>query len=178
MLAFATVLASYLFSTAALGLAFAQLWRLGYHSGLDDILAACAAFVGIGCLGYLGFYVYFFSITVGTVYSTLILALLIASLGIRELRTPLPVDVRAALLLTGLYGLACLGALYIWAPFADAALPWLPARLFFENQRPHDQMIPLMFAEAIGRDLAITVWRRGALVDVIARPTELTAAAP
>src|SRR3954466_808346 len=36
----------------------------------------------------------------------------------------------------------------------------------------------LMFAEAIGRDLAITVWRRGALVDVIARPTELTAAAP
>ena len=36
----------------------------------------------------------------------------------------------------------------------------------------------LMFAEAIGKDLQITVWRRGALVDVIARPTELTAAAP
>ncbi len=35
----------------------------------------------------------------------------------------------------------------------------------------------LMFAEAIGRDLPITVWRRGALVDVIARPVELTAAA-
>jgi S1-C subfamily serine protease len=35
----------------------------------------------------------------------------------------------------------------------------------------------LMFAEAIGKDLAITVWRRGALVDVIARPVELTAAA-
>src|SRR3954453_2797653 len=35
-----------------------------------------------------------------------------------------------------------------------------------------------MFAEAIGKDLPITVWRRGALVDVIARPTELTAAAP
>ena len=35
----------------------------------------------------------------------------------------------------------------------------------------------LMFADAIGRDLAITVWRRGALVDVIARPVELTAAA-
>ncbi|HEX2805114.1 MAG TPA: trypsin-like peptidase domain-containing protein [Kineosporiaceae bacterium] len=34
----------------------------------------------------------------------------------------------------------------------------------------------LMFAEAIGRDLPITVYRRGALVDVIARPTELTAA--
>ncbi len=34
----------------------------------------------------------------------------------------------------------------------------------------------LMFAEAIGRDLPITVWRRGALVDVIATPTELTAA--
>jgi S1-C subfamily serine protease len=32
----------------------------------------------------------------------------------------------------------------------------------------------LMFAEAIDRDLAITVFRRGALVDVIARPTELT----
>jgi S1-C subfamily serine protease len=32
----------------------------------------------------------------------------------------------------------------------------------------------LMFAEAIGRDLPITVWRRGALVDVIARPVELT----
>jgi S1-C subfamily serine protease len=35
----------------------------------------------------------------------------------------------------------------------------------------------LMFAEAIGRDLPITVWRRGALVDVIARPVELTAVA-
>jgi S1-C subfamily serine protease len=35
----------------------------------------------------------------------------------------------------------------------------------------------LMFAEAIGRDLPITVWRRGALVDVIARPVELTSAA-
>jgi S1-C subfamily serine protease len=34
----------------------------------------------------------------------------------------------------------------------------------------------LMFAEAIGKDLAITVFRRGAMVDVIARPTELTAA--
>jgi S1-C subfamily serine protease len=34
----------------------------------------------------------------------------------------------------------------------------------------------LMFAEAIGRDLPITVWRRGALVDVIARPAELPAA--
>ena len=32
----------------------------------------------------------------------------------------------------------------------------------------------LMFAEAIGKDLPITVWRRGALVDVIARPVELT----
>ena len=35
----------------------------------------------------------------------------------------------------------------------------------------------LMFSEAIGRDLAITVWRRGALVDVIARPVELAPAA-
>jgi S1-C subfamily serine protease len=34
----------------------------------------------------------------------------------------------------------------------------------------------LMFAEAIGVDLPITVYRRGALVDVIARPTELDAA--
>jgi len=34
----------------------------------------------------------------------------------------------------------------------------------------------LMFAEAIGRPLAITVMRNGALVDVIAEPTELVAA--
>jgi len=34
----------------------------------------------------------------------------------------------------------------------------------------------LMFADAIDTDLPITVWRRGALVDVIARPVELTAA--
>jgi len=33
----------------------------------------------------------------------------------------------------------------------------------------------LMFADAIDRDLPITVWRRGALVDVIARPSELVA---
>jgi S1-C subfamily serine protease len=33
----------------------------------------------------------------------------------------------------------------------------------------------LMFADAIDRDLPITVYRRGALVDVIARPTELVA---
>ena len=35
----------------------------------------------------------------------------------------------------------------------------------------------LMFAEAIGKDLQITVWRRGAMVDVIARPVELRATA-
>jgi hypothetical protein len=34
----------------------------------------------------------------------------------------------------------------------------------------------LMFGEAIGRPLAITVVRNGALVDVIAEPTELVAA--
>jgi S1-C subfamily serine protease len=34
----------------------------------------------------------------------------------------------------------------------------------------------LMFAEAIGRPLAITVMRNGALVDVIAQPSELVAA--
>jgi hypothetical protein len=33
-----------------------------------------------------------------------------------------------------------------------------------------------MFAEAIGRPLAITVFRNGALVDVIAEPAELVAA--
>jgi S1-C subfamily serine protease len=32
----------------------------------------------------------------------------------------------------------------------------------------------LMFAEAIGRPLEITVLRNGALVDVVAQPTELT----
>ncbi|WP_043627405.1 PDZ domain-containing protein [Nonomuraea candida] len=32
----------------------------------------------------------------------------------------------------------------------------------------------LMFAEAIGRPLPITVYRNGALVDVIAEPVELT----
>ena len=31
----------------------------------------------------------------------------------------------------------------------------------------------LMFAEAIGKDLLITVWRRSSLVDVIARPVAL-----
>jgi len=34
----------------------------------------------------------------------------------------------------------------------------------------------LMFGEAIGRPLAITVLRNGALVDVIAEPSELIAA--
>ena len=34
----------------------------------------------------------------------------------------------------------------------------------------------LMFDDAIGRPLPITVWRRGALVDVIAEPSELVAA--
>jgi S1-C subfamily serine protease len=33
-----------------------------------------------------------------------------------------------------------------------------------------------MFSEAIGRPLSITVMRNGALVDVIAEPTELVAA--
>jgi len=36
----------------------------------------------------------------------------------------------------------------------------------------------LMFSEAIGRPLAITVMRNGALVDVIAQPSELVAALP
>jgi hypothetical protein len=34
----------------------------------------------------------------------------------------------------------------------------------------------LMFADAIGRRMAITVMRNGALVDVIAEPSELVAA--
>jgi S1-C subfamily serine protease len=34
----------------------------------------------------------------------------------------------------------------------------------------------IMFGEAIGQPLAITVMRNGALVDVIAEPTELVAA--
>jgi S1-C subfamily serine protease len=34
----------------------------------------------------------------------------------------------------------------------------------------------LMFSEAIGQPLAITVMRNGALVDVIVEPTELVAA--
>jgi len=34
----------------------------------------------------------------------------------------------------------------------------------------------LMFSEAIGRPLAVTVMRNGALVDVIAEPAELVAA--
>jgi S1-C subfamily serine protease len=34
----------------------------------------------------------------------------------------------------------------------------------------------LMFSDAIGRPLAITVMRNGALVDVIAEPSELVAA--
>ena len=34
----------------------------------------------------------------------------------------------------------------------------------------------LMFADAIGRPMAITVMRNGALVDVIAEPSELVAA--
>jgi S1-C subfamily serine protease len=34
----------------------------------------------------------------------------------------------------------------------------------------------LMFAEAIGRPMAVTVLRNGALVDVIAEPSELVAA--
>jgi S1-C subfamily serine protease len=34
----------------------------------------------------------------------------------------------------------------------------------------------LMFSEAIGRPFAITVLRNGALVDVIAEPTQLVAA--
>jgi hypothetical protein len=34
----------------------------------------------------------------------------------------------------------------------------------------------LMFAEAIGRPLPITVMRNGALVDVIAEPSELVSA--
>ena len=32
----------------------------------------------------------------------------------------------------------------------------------------------LLFDDAIGRPLPITVWRRGAMVDVITMPTELT----
>jgi S1-C subfamily serine protease len=41
---------------------------------------------------------------------------------------------------------------------------------------PAQDLQRLMFAEAIGRPLAITVMRNGALVDVIAEPSELVAA--
>jgi len=42
-----------------------------------------------------------------------------------------------------------------------------------EPVRTAQSLQRLMFAEAVDTDLAITVWRRGALVDVIARPSEL-----
>ncbi|MGO8961103.1 MAG: S1C family serine protease [Streptosporangiaceae bacterium] len=98
-----------------------------------------------------------------------------AYLGIVSVPTPLPAQLRARLGRTG--GLR-VSEVVAGGPAARAGL------------RPGDMLVSaagkpvtsaqdlqrLMFAEAIGRPLEITVLRNGALVDVIAEPSELVAA--
>ena len=98
-----------------------------------------------------------------------------AYLGLVSVPTPLPAQLRERLGRTG--GLR-VSEVVPGAPAARAGL------------RPGDMLVSaagkpvasaqdlqrLMFAEAIGRPLEITVLRNGALVDVIAEPSELVAA--
>ena len=130
-----------------LGAPFLALVRAGRRIGLDDGLAVPFAFVGIGCIGYASFYLYVASVPAGLAFSGACLAAvawsLLASRRWRAHDVPHLLPVMA---LTALFGFTYLAFMYL---YVYASRDDLAALLHFEYPRPHDQVIPMMFAEAI-----------------------------
>jgi hypothetical protein len=138
---------AYSAAAALLGASVVMLAQLGRRFNFDEWGAAAFGFVGVGAAGYLGFLVYVLSVPAGLVLSFACLAIVIISL-VRHVRggESAPRELIQALTLAGLFGLTYLTLFFWYVPKYTADVP---AEIFFEWPRPHDQKIPLMFAEAI-----------------------------
>ena len=144
---FLAVCLSYLLVVALLGCSVALFTEVARRCGLVDWMAASCGLIGTGCVGYLSFFIYWLSVPAGTVASLTYLAILIAFVwhSLRA-RRALPREFAQALGLAALFGFTYLSALFWYVQDYTVDIPTL---IHFEAPRPHDQKIPLMFAEAI-----------------------------
>jgi hypothetical protein len=152
MRTFASIAVAYLLAAAVLWSAFGLLARLALRRGADPQLAALAAIIGIGLIGYLAFFVYVLSPTLGLVCSIAACCGLIAALlWRRRLDSGTGADLPFAL--AGLFGLFYLACAYLFVP---ANVPGLPNLLFFENVRAGDNNAAMAFAHALYKRVAAT----------------------
>jgi hypothetical protein len=147
---FLSVCLSYLVVVALLGCSVALFSAAGRRCGLGDRMAAGCGIVGTGCVGYLGFFIYRLSVPAGTIASLAYLVLLLV-FAWRALRGAPPRafaqgEFARALALAALFGFAYLSLMF--CTVVDYTVD-IPALIHFEAPHPHDQKIPLMFAEAI-----------------------------
>ena len=149
---FLAVCLSYVLVAALLASSLALFTEVARRCGLVDWMAASFGLVGVGCVGYLSFFIYWLSVPAGTVASLAYLAILTAFVwhSFRVRRAPLRElaqgEFAQALALAGLFGFTYLSLLF-WS-VVDYTVD-IPTLIHFEVPRPHDQKIPLMFAEAI-----------------------------
>ena len=145
---FLAVCLCYLLVVALLGCSVALFAELGRRCGLGDWMAAGCGLVGTGCVAYLSFLISWLSVAAGTVASLAYLAILIVFVGhsLRTRRALAQGEFAQALGLAALFGFTYL-ALLFWT-VVDYSVD-IPTLIHFEAPRPHDQKIPLMFAEAI-----------------------------
>jgi hypothetical protein len=121
--------------------------RLGRRCGLERELVAGFSIVCVGLIGYLSFFIYYLSVAAGTTLSFVLFAIVLASIpGALAERRECPPGYSSVWVATALFGFTYLAFLYL---FVDRVYPDLAANQHFEIPRPHDQRIPMMFAEAI-----------------------------
>ena len=144
---FLVICLGYVLATSLLAASLILFVQLGRRFGLDEWMAAGFGFVCLGCAGYAGFLIYLLSVPIGTVVSLAYLAVLIVLVAhaLWTRRAP-PRELAQAMALAALFGFLYLSLLLAYVPKYSADVP---AEVYFEFPRPHDQKIPLMFAEAI-----------------------------
>jgi hypothetical protein len=152
MRTFASIAVAYLLAAAVLWGALGLFARLALRRGVDPQLAALLAIIGVGLIGYLAFFVYALSPTLGLACSIAAGGGLVAAqLWRRRLDNGTGNDLPFALaLLFGLFYLSC-----AWL-FIPETVPGLPNLLFFELIRPGDNNAPMAFAHAVYKRIAST----------------------
>jgi hypothetical protein len=150
MRTFASIAVAYLIAAAVLWGAYGLFARASLRRGVDPQLAALMAIIGVALIGYLAFFLYVLSPTLGLVCSIAACSGLIATLlWRRHLASDTGNDLPFALaLLFGLFYLSC-----AWL-FVPGVVPGMPNLVFFELIRPGDNNAPMAFAHAVYKRLA------------------------
>jgi hypothetical protein len=152
MRTFASIAVAYLLAAAVLWSAFGHFARAGLRRGVDPQLAGLVAIIGVGLIGYLAFFLYVLSPTLGLVCSIAACCGLIAALlWRRSLDSGTGNDLPFALAL--LFGLFYLSCAFLFIP---QKVPGLPNLLFFELIRSGDNDGPMAFAHAVYKRVAAT----------------------